>query len=465
MAADVQSRTKMFYPNPEFPMRAFVFLLSFSSATAFAFDTYTIEDLGTLSATPTDGVRAASINNRGHVHGENDRTGPLEDGIQWRSFLWDGFEQRHIYPLNSGSTWSGGLNDRDQCVGKFTARGGGMHGYLWEEEPLLEFDIGDRNFAHLMDINAAGICTGTYLSEEVWGLLYRYHAFVMNAAGAWIDLGTLGGHEAFGKAVNDRNHAVGYTRDEAEHHLGYLWTPAGGMVDVGSLGGFYCDPEDIDNFDRIVGAATNEAGDYRPFVWEAGLMRDLGTLGGSSGRARGINDFGLIVGSAKDSAEIRHAVIWDGQTIADLNDLIAPGSGWDLTGAAEINELGEIAGTGLLDGNQRAYKLTPILSAPRISGCQPGIAGRQNVLFGLGFTPEAEVELYCGLAAGNTELECGEALGIHNARRCATTFADTTGRIEFPFLLPEFAANRDVLLQTAEPVGCIVGELLEQHLQ
>ena len=138
-------------------------------------------------------------------------------------------------------------------------------------------------------------------SDEIWGYVYRYHAFVLGSGGQWLDLGTLGGYESMGQALNDWNHAVGYTRDPQDHHVGFLWTWGGGMIDIGNLGGFYCDPMDIDNFDRIVGASEDSSGRHRPFLWENGVMIDLGTLGGAAGKAKGINDFGVVVGHAEDA--------------------------------------------------------------------------------------------------------------------------------------------------------------------
>jgi len=428
-------------------------------------DTYTIEDLGTLSATPSDGVRAAAINNRGHVHGENDKSAPWGGGVQWRSFLWDGRTQQEIFPLVSGSTWRGGLNDLDRCVGKYTAGSVSMHGYGWDGGPIIDFDIGNHNFAHIQDINGDNICTGTYTSDELSGYVYSYHAFVMGPFGHWLDLGTPGGKESFGKALNDRGDAIGYTRDAQNHHVGFLWTVSGGMLDIGNLGGFYCDPEDIDNFDRVVGASANATGDHRPFIWEKGVMTDLGTLGGAAGRAKAVNDFGAVVGNAKDATGNQRAVLWKGGQIHDLNALIPPGTGWNLTGTADINESGEITGTGTLGGYQRAYKLTPILPAPRISGFQPGYGGRRNTLFGIGFTPGAAVEVYFGFQPGSTTLPCGAILDIAGARLAASTQADSDGRIECAMHVPPGAAGLTPLLQAVEPAACIVGELIAQRIQ
>lgn len=43
----------------------------------------------------------------------------------------------------------------------------------------------------------------------------------------------------------------------------------------------------------------------------------------------------------------------------NLNALIPADSGWALTAATAINDAGQIVGTGILDGQTRAFLLTP----------------------------------------------------------------------------------------------------------
>jgi probable HAF family extracellular repeat protein len=43
-----------------------------------------------------------------------------------------------------------------------------------------------------------------------------------------------------------------------------------------------------------------------------------------------------------------------------LNDEIAAGSGWVLNSAEDINNNGQITGTGMINGRQHAFLLTPI---------------------------------------------------------------------------------------------------------
>jgi uncharacterized membrane protein len=91
-------------------------------------------------------------------------------------------------------------------------------------------------------------------------------------------------------------------------------------------------------------------------------MQDLGTLGGSNSIAGSINDNGTIVGQADSAATgLPDAFVDYGMGLVDLNSLIPSKSQshWDLVQALSINETGQIAGIGLLDGSAHAFLLTP----------------------------------------------------------------------------------------------------------
>ncbi|MDP7061477.1 MAG: hypothetical protein QF489_00910 [Planctomycetota bacterium] len=450
-------------------MKSLYFLLSalcLSLGPAAYTQQYTIEDLGTLSATPTDGVRAAGINNRGHVHGDNDRTAPSGLGIQQRSFLWMNGTMEHIPPPIMGSTWKGDINDDDMCVGNFTFSSLDFHGYLWSSSILNPFVVGNHNFTKPTAINSAGVIAGTFTSDTVVGLAYRNHAFVRGPSGAFLDLGTLGGMDSYGEALNDHRHVVGKARNAADVFRGFEWSLQLGMVELDSLGGSYDHAQDINNWGDIVGRSKNLAGDFQPCLWRSGVVTALPTLGGASGNAKSINDYGEVVGNSLDSNSLQLACLWMNGSVVDLNTtLVGSGGAWLLTGASDVNELGEICGTGLLNGEQRAYKLTPVLTSSRVSGFLPGFAGQVNRMFGFGFTPGSTVDIYAGRNAGSTSTACGAIVGIANARLITSTVADAVGRIEFELNLPRQAAGVGILLQTVEPASCAVGELRNQVLQ
>lgn len=440
------------------------------SALALGAQGYTIQDLGTLSATPSDGVRAASIDNLGRVHAENDKTAPGGAGLQWRALLWDGQTSQEIFPPVMGATWSGGHNDLGQVVGYYTAFGSGggalpLHGYIWEQGAFTDVILGTQGFTRLFDINAHGVTTGAYLSNDLFGFVLQNHAFVRLPSGTWLDLGTLGGRESRGVALNDRLQVTGFARTPSDAHAGFLWQPGLGMIDIGHLGGTYCSPEDINQHGQIVGQSKDALGNGRPFLWQSGTMLDLGTLGGATGRAKGLNDHGDVVGNAFDLGGVQRAVLWpQGAAPVDLNQFLPVGSAWDLTGAHEINELGEICGTGLHNGVQRAYRLQPNLATPRLSGFLPGLAAEANTLRGLGFPASANVEIYIGLLSGSSVTTCGATIAIHRARLLGVSQADANGRLAFDLILPPAAANRQIYLQAVDVGACAVSERRQQRL-
>jgi len=81
-------------------------------------------------------------------------------------------------------------------------------------------------------------------------------------------------------------------------------------------------------------------------------MRYLGTIGSDPcSRARDINSHGQVVGSTSDCTFALHAFLWEhGGPMVDLNQLVQSSSGFQVLIADNINERGEIAGTGVPAG-------------------------------------------------------------------------------------------------------------------
>ena len=87
---------------------------------------------------------------------------------------------------------------------------------------------------------------------------------------------------------------------------------------------------------------------------------DLGSLGSYPSIAFAINASGQAVGYSftADSPDL-HAFFADATgPMVDLNTLIDPASGWVLTSANGINDSGQIAGTGTINGQTHAYLLS-----------------------------------------------------------------------------------------------------------
>ena len=85
-------------------------------------------------------------------------------------------------------------------------------------------------------------------------------------------------------------------------------------------------------------------------------VTDLGTLGGTSSYATGINNRNEVVGEAYTSSDKMHAFEYSDDSMEDLNSLLPSGSGWTLTEATGINDLGQIVGDGTIDGQSARYR-------------------------------------------------------------------------------------------------------------
>jgi uncharacterized protein (TIGR03437 family) len=109
-----------------------------------------------------------------------------------------------------------------------------------------------------------------------------------------------------------------------------------------------------------------------------GSVTDLGVLpGDANSMATGINNAGSVVGFSSTApptftlhlasllsppASKYHAFLYSGGKMYNLNNQLVNGSGWQLAYATQINNAGQIVGTGLINGAQHAFLLTPVLS-------------------------------------------------------------------------------------------------------
>jgi hypothetical protein len=87
-----------------------------------------------------------------------------------------------------------------------------------------------------------------------------------------------------------------------------------------------------------------------------------------------MNNAGDVVGTVGFGLAF---LLHDGQFI-DLNTVLPAGSGWDLGAAFDINDHGQIVGTGTHDGAPRGFLMIPITqpvpAAPSIALLVAGVA-------------------------------------------------------------------------------------------
>jgi probable HAF family extracellular repeat protein len=331
-------------------------LLAASAAPAAA-ATYTMTDLGSLGAGNTE---AYGISNNGQVTGE--------------SFSGKKVKVQCFEPSQKGSCFV------------FPE-----HPFLWKNGTITDLGTLGGTRAAGQAINNAGEVAG-------WSNLpdsENINAF-LDRNGQMTSLGALlPGGESFAFAINESGAVAGKsTPNESGSSYHAFLEIAGKMQDLGLIpggGGTYSEARGVNNADEVVGVGDSAAGEARAWLYANGKMTDLGTLGGPIAEATAINNSGQIVGRAQTSTDADHGFIYQnskmtdlglnvepeaindsgvivgqapggafidsGGQIQNLNNLVAPGSGFELEDATGINKSGQIIVNARRAGH--AFLLTP----------------------------------------------------------------------------------------------------------
>lgn len=324
---------------------------------------YTVTDLGLYNSTALD------INNSGEIVGETDS----------KAFIWKG----------------GLLSDSTFLDNKYSSEGVAINAsgqslvnnrydiYLVDKtisgSPVTKYDKG---FNVGRDVNNDEFIIGSYVVNLGSGNWQPY---------LWRNtresLGSLGGDQGAATAVNNADpfQVVGTSQNTAGNFQAFLWTdgngdeprmrPLSGMDvptsvatainDHGKTIGWFSNSTNIDFSSLLWRNLMFPSSDIRAFVWiEKDHWRDLGTLAtDDAGRsaATNINNLDQVVGYSDTDFGEEHAFLYTiaDDLMVDLNTFLHANSGWVLNRAYAINDKGQIVGWGLLNGQKRAFLLSP----------------------------------------------------------------------------------------------------------
>lgn len=248
--------------------------------------------------------------------------------------------------------------------------------------------------------NASGtvVCNAQSANGEI--------AYV-NIAGQNQLLAPILGVRTVATALNDAGVVVGASSDGfASHpHAAVAWAPTGAVLPLGSPPAATAVARAVNRGNEVVGEFQPTLGDNPvPFTWLHGVFTPLATLPGSShGAALDINDHGVIVGVLEDQPTDRFAAVWIGHapfalsvpagvitsfarqinergqilgvdttsagsfrsflwfqgTFTYVEDLVPPMAGWKFNEAYGLDDSGRIVGDGFLNGQLRAFVLSP----------------------------------------------------------------------------------------------------------
>jgi probable HAF family extracellular repeat protein len=186
------------------------------------------------------------------------------------------------------------------------------------------------------------------------------------------DVAALGGINPIVFGYNNSGQVVGSStfyssKYQTEYDWAFIWDVTNGadlipgmshardINELGQVAGFYAVPW----------FQLNSA-----VIWDnTNGTRDIGSLGYKWNYAEGINDSGTVVGSSYSIAQMDFsAFIWDDQSgIRDLNNYLPVSSGWILKEAWDIDDSGQIIGSGVINGQTRSFLMTPTVVPEPIS--------------------------------------------------------------------------------------------------
>ncbi len=314
---------------------------------------YTITDLGILPG--WNEADAYAINNSGQIVGWS----AVASNGHPHAFLWEDGVMEDLGALSADRTRAHDISESGVVVGSRQGPHGKYYPVAWKHGAIIEL-CGGEGYAR--GVNNRGQIVGHSDSTNNGGCIWEDGEITGLAGGNWAG--------AFG--INEAGRIVGQEGGQAvlweKNTIRYLGILPG--YDSSAAG-------DINNSGAIVGCSMRLEEDprdpfpypehfFRASLWEDDVLTDLGTLGGENSSAGAINNRGQVVGWADNADGDRRAFIWDGHNgMLDLNDLLEDGSDWTLFEASDINDSGQIVGTGYLDGQKRAFLMTRVPNGRR----------------------------------------------------------------------------------------------------
>lgn len=123
---------------------------------------------------------------------------------------------------------------------------------------------------------------------------------------------------------------------------------------------------DINNTGSVIGygptTTPQGTGPIATFLSRGGNAIEIDPPGGyDTLLGFGMNDLGWIVGTLQlqSTQVIPHAFVWNGGRVTDLNALVPANCNWVLNAAQDVNNAGDIIGTGTFDGKTHGFLLVP----------------------------------------------------------------------------------------------------------
>ncbi len=408
------------------------------------------------------------INEHGHVVG-----GAFLPENVFHATLWIETEPIDLSTLGGTDSQAFAVNDNDWVTGWSNPLGGtgfNSRGFLWRDGQMEDIGSLGGDWVEANEISNNGQVVGW--SELIPGVRDR-RAFCWTN-GAMIDLGDFEGNGSEARDINEDGLIVGQAWSAAYHGWRAVTWYNGEMSDLGTLragdvGQAFA--SGLNNAGYVVGSSDVDFYSERrfAFIWFRGRMYDLGKPPGTVGTlGYAINRHGHVVGRATREGMRNVGFIWaPARGIRKLDDLLPAKCRWRTEFAWDINDAGQISGTGYFvdhPGTSTAFLMSPVYPTLELSTPTPGTAGVANTITVTGVTPGARVVFLYSRHGGGTRIPgCDlqqNALQLDQPTVIGTAVADANGVASITRPVPLVARGQTILFQAVVQNECAISQLV-----
>lgn len=269
--------------------------------------------------------------------------------------LFVGQTSTDLGSIDGGANIAVGINNNGQVVGYTVLANHDERAFVADKYSLVNLGTLGGSVSRAIAINGSGVITGYSFTADGLGRCFVSHGNGM------VDIGPLASTDnCKPTAINDAGQIVGAVYNSSGSHA-FLYDGRQ-FHDLGALGGNTSVANGINQLGQVVGQAQMANGDTRAFLYSAGQMFNLGSPSATGGisSAYSVNASGQAIGYYTLPNDSRHLpILFRNGSIIELNKVLPMLTEVDDT-FLYLNDAGQIAGTGKINGARHAFLLTPM---------------------------------------------------------------------------------------------------------